>query len=229
MPKILVIDDHPIVREGLKACIRAGMPGWSCAEASTAPEALSLASKHSFALIIMDLSLTGRGGLDFLTDLRHSYPQIPILVFSFHSEQDYAGRCLRAGANGYVTKGAETQELLKAIRMVLNGERYLSPAVAQMIALEKVFPTKAGPLSNREFQILESIAAGKTLTEIARELSLSVKTVSTHKRRIMAKLAVSNNAELIRRVLDDGVVESFTARKRRASQEAPDKSEDQDK
>ena len=138
-----------------------------------------------------------------MADLHRAYPQIPILVLSTSSEDQYAARSLRAGAAGYLGKGVDRHELIRAIKTVLSGERYISPLIAQRIALEKVLPAGSGPLSNREYEILRGIAAGRTMTDIARELALSIKTVSTYKRRIMGKLGVTNNAELIRRAIDD--------------------------
>jgi DNA-binding NarL/FixJ family response regulator len=195
-----------MVREGLKACIKEEIPGWGCSEAVNAADALRLAAKYRFKLILMDPLLPGRGGLEFVADLHRAYPQVPILVLSACSEDQYATRSLRAGAAGYLGKGVDRHELIRAMKTVLSGERYISPLIAQRIALEKVLPAGGGPLSNREYEILRGIASGRTLTDIARELALSIKTVSTYKRRIMGKLGVTNNAELIRRAIDDRVL-----------------------
>jgi two-component system invasion response regulator UvrY len=209
MLKVLIINGHPIVREGLKACIKEEMAGWVGLEAANAADALRLAAKQRFKLFVLDLLLEGRGGLEFVADLHRAYPRIPILILSIGSEEQYAARSLRAGAAGYIGKGVDRQELIRAIHTVLSGDRYISPWIAQRIALEKVLPTGGGLLSNREYEILRGIAAGRTLTDIAREMVLSIKTVSTYKRRIMGKLGVSNNAELIRHAVDDRVLDEI--------------------
>ena len=202
MPAILLVDDHPIVREGLKQVISEEVPGASVVEARSAVEALGQLGRARFKLVILDLTLPGRGGLEFLLELHHAYPSTPILVLSIHPEEDYAFRALRAGAAGYLNKSCERKELVRAMQKIVAGEKYISPALAEKIALDKMIPARSDLLSNREYEVLRAIAAGKRLTAIARELSLSVKTLSTHKRRIMAKVGAKNDAELIRYALE---------------------------
>jgi DNA-binding NarL/FixJ family response regulator len=202
MAAILLVDDHPIVTEGLKQVIAEEVPGSVVVAARSAAEALRQLGRMRFRLIVLDLMLPGRGGLEFLSELHHAHPNTPILVLSIHPEDQYAIRALRAGAAGYLNKASDRKELVRAMQRVVGGERYISPALAEKIAFDKVLPARTDSLSNREYEVLREIAAGKRLTTIARELSLSVKTLSTHKRRIMAKVGAANDAELIRYALD---------------------------
>jgi two-component system invasion response regulator UvrY len=202
MTSILVIDDHPVVALGLKQIIAEEMPGAVVVETRTAGEALHQLAKTRFRFIILDLILPGHGGLEFLAELHHAYPATPILVLSIQDEEHYAVRAMRAGAAGYLNKASDRHEIVAAMHKVAAGEKYLSSALAEKIALNKVIPARTDLLSNREYEILGGIAAGKRLTAIAHDLSLSVKTVSTHKRRIMAKLGAANDAELIRYTIE---------------------------
>ena len=198
MSPFLVVDPHPVVCQGLRGFLLHAGNGVALHSAYTVEDALNLLSKRRFKLVITGLSLLGRPGLAFLSELHRAYPEIPLLVFSSYPEEQYAGRALRAGASGYLHKSAAPSEILRAIQRVVAGEKYLSPAAAERLALDRALPVRVPCLSNREYEILEAIAGGKTLTLIARELGLSVKTISTHKRRLMAKLAVSTDAELMR-------------------------------
>jgi two-component system invasion response regulator UvrY len=202
MAAILLVDDHPIVLEGLKQLISEEVPGSVVVAVRSAAEALRQLGRMRFKLVVLDLTLPGRGGLEFLSELHHAYPNTPILVLSIHPEDQYAIRALRAGAAGYLNKASDRKELVRAMQRVVGGERYISPDLAEKIAFDKVLPARTDSLSNREYEVLREIAAGKRLTTIARELSLSVKTLSTHKRRIMAKVGAANDAELIRYALD---------------------------
>jgi len=156
-----------------------------------------LASRE-FQLVFLDLSVPGTSGLEFLSELHSAFPKTPILVLSIHSEEGFAVRSLRAGASGYLHKGSSRQELVCAMHRVMGGGRYLSAAIAEQIAMGAALPAPEDRLSNREYEVLRGIAAGKKLAELARDLSLNTKTVSTHKRRMMMKLNLANNAELIR-------------------------------
>jgi DNA-binding NarL/FixJ family response regulator len=201
MPEILIVDDHPAIREGVKRFLQDDIPGAVILEAESAAEALRHLLRRHVRLLILDLILPGRGGLEFLSELHRAYPKIPVLVFSAHSEDEYAARALRAGAAGYLNKLGGREEILLAVRKVLAGERYLSRAVAEKLAFESTLPRRTDTLSNREYEVLRGIAEGKSLTTIAEELSLSIKTVSAHKRRTMAKLNLPNDAALIRYAL----------------------------
>ena len=200
-PAILIIDDHAVVRRGLKQFVLEELPGALVEEAQSAAEALVQLAKREFQLIFLDLSLAGKSGLELLSELHSAHPKTPILVLSIHSEDRFAVRSLRAGASGYLHKGSSRKELVRAMHQVVGGGRYLSEAMAEKIAVETAMPAPEDRLSNQEYEVLRGIAAGKTLREVARDLSVSAKTVSTHKRRIMMKLNLANNAELTRFVM----------------------------
>jgi two-component system invasion response regulator UvrY len=200
MTRVVIVEDHPIVREGIKRLLPA--PEFTVVgEASDGEEALNTIRTAPCDLVILDISLPKKDGMDVLKSVRAEMPALPVLVMSVHSEDDYAAYCLRAGAAGYVTKGAGTSDLLLALRKVARGSRYTSPALAEKIALgmldQRDRPAKE-ILSRREFQILTMISWGRTVTEIARELNLSVKTVSTYRSRLLEKLSLRNNGELTR-------------------------------
>jgi DNA-binding NarL/FixJ family response regulator len=181
-------------------------------EAHNADAALVELASREFQLVFLDLSLPGKGGLEFLSELHSAYPKTPILVLSIHSENAFAVRSLRAGASGYLHKGSSREELVRAMHRVMGGGKYLSETMAERIALEAASPAPEDRLSNREYEVLRGIATGKKLTELARELSLSTKTISAHKRRIMMKLNLANNTELaqfaIRHELEAGDLDS---------------------
>jgi DNA-binding NarL/FixJ family response regulator len=200
MTRVVIVEDHPIVREGIKRLLPA--PEFTVVgEASDGEEALNTIRTSPCDLVILDISLPKKDGMDVLKSIRAEMPALPVLVMSVHSEDDYAGYCFRAGAAGYVMKDARTSDLLYALRKVARGSRYTSPELAEKIALgmldRKDRPAKE-ILSRREFQILTMISWGRTVTEIARELNLSVKTVSTYRSRLLEKLSLRNNGELTR-------------------------------
>ncbi|MGA2723314.1 MAG: response regulator transcription factor [Bryobacteraceae bacterium] len=195
---ILIIEDHAVVRRGLKHFLAEALPGAIVEEAPNAATALVQLASREFQLVILDLFLPGKGGLEFVSELHSAFPKTPILVLSTYSENEFAVRSLRAGASGYLHKGSSRQELVRAMRRVMGGGRYLSDTMAEQIAVGATSPAPEDRLSNREYEVLRGIAAGKKQTELARELSMSTKTVSTHKRRIMMKLNLASNAELIR-------------------------------
>jgi two-component system invasion response regulator UvrY len=195
---ILIIEDHAVVRRGLKQFVLEELSGVIVEEAQNAAAALVQLASREFQLVFLDLSLPGKGGLEFLSELHSAFPKTPILVLSIHPEDEFAVRSLRAGASGYLHKGSSRQELVRAMHRVMGGGRYLSETMAEQIAVGTASPAPEDRLSNREYEVLRGIAAGKKLTELARDLSMSTKTASTHKRRIMMKLNLANNAELIR-------------------------------
>jgi DNA-binding NarL/FixJ family response regulator len=181
-------------------------------DVTTAVEALTQLARRRFSLIVLDLALTGRGGLEFISDVHSAYQRVPILVFSSLPEELYAYRALRAGASGYLHRSAQIEEILRAIREVIAGHKYLGQAASAAIALElsSGCPPTHTALSNREFEVLRAIASGSTLTETAHKMSLSIKTIATHKRRLMRKLGVFNNAALIRFAVQAGIVAAET-------------------
>lgn len=197
--KIIIADDHPIVRSGLKQIIAETPDMIVAGEANDGYELLKKVRKEDFDAVIMDITMPGMNGLDVLKQLRIERPKLPVVILTYHPEAQYAVRVLRAGASGYVTKATVPDELIKAIRKVSQGGRYISSSLAERLAYELDFRSEKMPhetLSDREFQVLCMLASGKTVKEIAEELSLSVKTVSTYRSRILEKMKMRNNAEL---------------------------------
>ena len=209
MTKILIADDHPVVRAGLKELLSGAFGKLTFTEAKTAQETIEMASKEEWSLVILDVSMPGRSGIDILSDLKRAQPKLPVLVLSMHPEEQFARRALKAGASAYMTKETVPEELVKAVRKVLAGGRYVSAALAEKLASDLREGTNLTPheiLSDREYQILQMIASGKTVTNIAEELALSVKTVSTYRARVLEKTGMRNNAELIRYAIENHLV-----------------------
>jgi DNA-binding NarL/FixJ family response regulator len=205
MIRVLITDDHPIVRKGLMQIV-ANEADMTVTEAGTGSEALGLIDTEDFNLVLLDLSMPGLSGLEVLSQIRTRRPQLPVLVLSAHAEAEFAVRIIKAGASGYLNKHLAPEELVTAIRRVLTGRKYIGAAVAELIAdsLGKDEVAHAS-LSDREFQVMLLIAAGKTVSEIAQELALSVKTVSTYRTRILEKMNLKNNAELMRYVVENKI------------------------
>lgn len=199
MIRILVVDDHAIVREGLKQ-ILSDVNGMSVSdEAAGGQEALAKIRSAEFDVILLDISLPGRSGLEILKEIRAEQPKLPVLILSMHAEEQYAIRSLRAGASGYLTKASAPDELIGAIRKVSCGRKYVSAFLAEKLALELDADAQKPPhetLSDREYQVMLMLASGKTVKEIANELCLSVKTISTYRSRLMDKMNMKKNAEL---------------------------------
>lgn len=209
MTRILIADDHTIVRKGLKQILSEGMRNVEFGESSNASETLSLVTKQ-FDLLILDLSMPGRSGLDLLKDIKVQSPRLPILVLSMYPEDQYALRVIKAGAMGYLTKDSAPEELVNAVTKILRGGKYISAALSDQL-IDLIQRPKQGEdyeqLSDREFQVLKLIASGKTPTEIADALSLSVKTVSTYRTRVLEKLHLSSSSELTRYAMQHKLVE----------------------
>jgi two-component system, NarL family, invasion response regulator UvrY len=199
MVRILIADDHPIYRRGLLQILTDVPDMFAVDEAGSGEEALGKVWDNNYDLVLLDISMPGRGGLDALKVLKSHRPKLPVLVISMHPEEQYAVRALRAGADGYVNKESAWYELVKAIQKVLEGGKYVSALVAEKLAtnMSDVDKPLQEILSDREYQVFLMIASGKTVGAIADELSLSVKTVSTHRVRILEKMKFKNNAELI--------------------------------
>ncbi len=201
MVSIAVADGHAVVREGLKRII-SEQPGLSVSIAvATGEELLTAMRKTPADLAIIDLVLGGRSGLDVLRRIRAEHPQVPVIIFSMHSSEEFALRALRAGAAGYVRKESASEELITAIRRVLAGGTFVSPTVAERLALQFARGGEKQPhelLSDRELEVFQLVAAGNSVSEVAALLNLSVKTVSTHRTHILAKTGLRNNAEIIR-------------------------------
>ena len=209
MIKILVADDHPIVRQGLKQ-ILSEYPDMTVAdEAANGKEVLSKIGKKDFDIVLLDISMPDRNGLDILKELKAKKPKLPVLVLSIYPEDQYAVRVLKLGAAGYLTKESVPEELIAAIRKVARGRKYVSNYLAEKLATDLEINTDKPPhenLSDREYQVMFMIASGKRLKEISEELSLSIKTISTYRTRIMDKMKMRNNADLIRYALQNSLV-----------------------
>jgi two-component system, NarL family, invasion response regulator UvrY len=199
MIRILVADDHAVVREGVKQ-ILANLEDIAVGgEAESGPEVIAMLGRGDYDLVLLDISMPGRSGLEVLEDIKNMHPKLPVLILSMHPEEQYAVRALRAGAAGYLTKASAPQELIGAIRKAAQGGKYVTASLAEKLALQLDMDAdkpRHETLSNREYQIMLMIAGGKSVSEIAGELALSVKTVSTYRSRIMEKMGMKKNAEL---------------------------------
>jgi DNA-binding NarL/FixJ family response regulator len=199
MIRILVADDHAIVREGLKQILADVKDMAVRDEAAGGAEALAKIRENEFDVVLLDISMPGRSGLEILKEIKAEHPKLPVLILSMHAEEQYAVRALRAGASGYLTKAGAPDELIGAIRKVSCGRKYVSASLAEKLAFELDIDTRKPPhetLSDREYQVMLSIASGKSVKEIADELCLSVKTISTYRARVMEKMNMKKNAEL---------------------------------
>jgi len=210
MKRILIVDDHAVVRDGLKRILDDQPGPWHFGEAGSAAEALRLAGQHSWDIAVLDLSLGGDSGLELLKELKQLRPRIPVLILSMHSEEQYARRAFRGGASGYITKDCPRAELAGAINHVIDGGRYVSPALAEKLIAYFQTGTDRPPhesLSDREFQVLSLLASGKTVSEIADLISLSDKTISTYRARVLEKMGMKTNAELIHYAIQNRLVD----------------------
>ncbi len=210
MIKILIADDHPIVRQGFKQVLSETADLVVADEAGNGQEVLALVARKDYDVILLDISMPGKNGLEVLKELRITNTKIPVLILSIYPEEQYAIRALKAGASGYLTKASAPEELISAIRKVSRGGKYISSSLAEKIAYELDGDAEKAPhdtLSDREYQILLMIASGKTVSDIADEMCLSVKTVSTYRSRILEKMKMKNNAELTTYAIRNKLVE----------------------
>lgn len=199
MIRVIIVDDHAVVRQGLGQILREAGDFEICGEAGNAGELFELPSVAQCDVLVLDLSMPGRGGLDILKQVRADLPHVRVLILSMHAEQQYAVRAVRAGAHGYLRKDAATEELVAALRQIAAGRRYITPEVAEQLSEALTTGEDRPPherLSDREYHVLRRIAAGKTVGDIAEELSLSVKTISTYRARILEKMNMETNAAL---------------------------------
>ena len=206
----MIADDHAVVRQGLKQILADSFPHATFAEARNAQETLERVWEKTWDIVILDINMPGRSGLDVLRELKKARPSLPVLVLSVYPEDQFAIRVLKAGASGYMGKESATEDLIGAIRKVLAGGRYVSATLAEKLALGLSAPTaQAGheTLSNREYEVMSMIATGKTVKQIALKLSLSVKTISTYRTRILEKMGLKTTAELIHYALQNHLVE----------------------
>ena len=200
MINVLIADDHPIVRQGLKRILEEQPDIKVTIEARDGQQTLDLVSKKHCDVVVLDLDMPGKSGLDVLKVLKESRPKLPVLILSVHSEDQFALRVLKAGASGYLTKESAPETLVKAVRRASEGKRYITSTVSESLASELRAERGDPPhtkLSDREFQVVRLIASGKTVSEIAEEMCLSVKTISTYRARIMEKMEMKTNAELM--------------------------------
>jgi two-component system invasion response regulator UvrY len=210
MIRVLIADDHAILRRGLQEILARELEDSVFGEAKDAQEVLARTQNDDWDLVILDITMPGRSGLDVLRDLKALRPKLPVLILSMHSEAQYGKRILRAGASGFMNKESAPEELVKAVHKLLAGGRYVSPELAERLALDlndEVRQDVQETLSHREFEVLRMIASGKTISQIAEELHLSVSTVSTHRARILEKMEMTTTAELMRYGLRNHVVE----------------------
>lgn len=208
--KILIADDHPIIRQGLKKIISEIPEITIFDEAGTSEEAVNKIAKENYHLVIMDISMPGSGGLNVLKISKKLKPDLPVLIVSFHPEEEYAHRALQAGASGYLMKESLPEELLTAIRKVMQGGKYLSHSLAEKLAFnlyEETGKPLHQKLSNREYEIMLMIVQAKTIKDIAQKLNLDPKTVSTYRSRVLHKMKMKYNAELIRYALESKLLD----------------------
>lgn len=205
MIRIAIADDHTIVREGLKQLLSAAPDLEVIAEAKNGQETLEMVRSAAFDLLLLDMSMPGKHGIELIRQLRAEKPRLRILVLTMHEEQQYAVRAIKAGASGYLTKESAAAQLVSAIRRVAAGGAFISPDVAEQLALGAM-PGGTGPahlmLSDREYEVFGLIVAGVSVTDIADRLNLSVKTISTHKARLLQKMGMSSTADLIRYAIE---------------------------
>jgi two-component system, NarL family, invasion response regulator UvrY len=208
--RLLIVDDHPLVRRGIAEVLAKAFPGGSIAEASDGAEALQAVYDGAWDLVILDLSLPGRTGLDVLKEIRSTRSRPPVLVLSMYPESQFATRALRAGASGYLNKGSPSEVLLSAVRKVLAGGKYISASLGESLAADldrDLSKPLHECLSDREYDVTLRIASGKTVSEIAEELHLSVKTISTYRARILEKMRMRNNADLTQYCMREKLVD----------------------
>ena len=214
MIRVVIADDHTIVREGLKQLLCAASDVEVVGEARDGHEALRVVRESEFEVLLLDLSMPGKGGMDLIKQVKGEKPKLKILVLSMHAEHQYAVRAIRAGASGYLTKDSASTQLLSAIRKVAGGGAVISAEVAEQLALSAM-PHAEGPLhaslSDREYQVFQLIVGGVSVSDIAQQLNLSVKTVSTHKARLMEKMGLANQAELIHYAIRHRLIDDLAA------------------
>jgi two-component system invasion response regulator UvrY len=208
--RILITDDHAVIRRGLKQILLDEYPAATIEEAADAEAAIKKTINGEWDIIISDLSMPGRSGLDLVQHIKQNFPKLPVLILSIHPEEQYAIRALKAGAAGYLNKEAAPEELVMAVQRVLQGRKYISPSIAEKMAddLDKEKNNKAlhELLSDRELDVFKLIAGGTSVTDISEKLSLSITTVSTYRARIMNKMNMRSNADLTRYALENNLI-----------------------
>lgn len=210
MIRVLVVDDHNLIRQGIKQILEDTLDIRVAGEASTGHEALEKIRERDWDVVLMDISMPDGSGFETMSQVRSLHPNLPVLMLSMHPEEEFAIRAFRSGASGYLGKDTAANELISAIRKVASGGKFVTPAVAEKLAAQIDITTRSQPhetLSQREFQVFLLLASGKSVSEIADEISLSVKTVSTYRSRILEKMGLRTNAQLTRYAIDNHLVE----------------------
>jgi two-component system invasion response regulator UvrY len=210
MINILIADDHPIVRKGIRELLQREMPGSVLGEAKNTEQVLDQVNSKHWDLVILDVTMPGRSGLEILGELKRLEPRMPVFVLSMHPEDQYGKRVLKAGASGFMNKESAPEELVRAIHKVLAGGRYVSAELAEKLAISLCEDENRAPhetLSDREFEVLRNLASGRTVSQIADQLHLSVTTVSTYRARLLEKMHMSTTAELMRYALSNGLAD----------------------
>jgi two-component system, NarL family, invasion response regulator UvrY len=199
MRRILIADDHVVVRKGLRQILIDAFPSAEIVEVGDAEDLLKKVMTKEWDVVITDISMPGRSGLDVLQQIRQNFPKLPVLILSVHPEDQYAIRVLKAGASGYLTKNSASEDLVKAVNWVMLGKKYITPSIAERLATTLEQDAEKLPheyLSDREFEVLKLLASGRSVSEIADQISLSATTVSTYRSRIMTKMNLKTNADL---------------------------------
>ena len=210
MIKVFIADDHPLVRKGIKKILEEEIDIKVIGDAAYPHEVLDGVKHHEPDVLITDLSMPGRSGLELIADIKQLFPKLPILVLTMHPEDRFAVRALKAGAYGYLTKDTKPEELIKAVRQVVTGRKYITQSLAEKLATEIDRDISKMPhelLSDREFQIMRLIASGKKVSEIADKLSISIRTVNTYRARILDKMKMKNNADLTMYSIENNLIE----------------------
>lgn len=208
--RILIVDDHFVVRQGLKLILREHFSSAEFGEAGDGGEALQAIWKEPWDVVLLDISMPGRGGLEALKDIKQSRPKLPVIILSMHPEDQFSIRMLKLGASSYIRKDCAGQELVKAVTAAIEGNHYITPTLAEKLALNLTHDQDAPlheTLSDREYQVMCLLASGKTVKEIGNDLSLSVKTISTYRTRILEKLNLKNNSQIMRYAVQRGLVD----------------------
>ncbi len=208
MYRVLLVDDHDVVRKGLRAILEDRFSGIQVSEASNGDQALDELARP-FDAVVLDLSMPGRSGIDLLSEIKHRHPKLPVLVMSLYGEEQFAVRALRAGAAGYLTKAAASEQLSAAFERIVRGGRYISETLAERLAAAAGGAETGAPhdrLSDREFEVMRGIASGESVGDIAERLHLSIKTISTYRARLLEKMGMQTNSELTRYALQNGLV-----------------------
>jgi DNA-binding NarL/FixJ family response regulator len=208
--RILIADDHGVVRRGLREILADALPDTEFSEAVNGDEVLSQLGKSAIALLVLDINMPGRSGMDVLRDVKQAYPRLPVIILSVHPEDQYGVRCLRAGASAYINKESAPEELAIATKKILSGGHYISTSLQEKLIAnldEPVDKPLHELLSDREYEVMRMIAAGVPLTDIGERLHVSVKTISTYRARILEKMQMKSNAELTRYAMTHGLID----------------------